>query len=71
MGTIMIKLKLIGTDKYALFGPNGNQIGAIFRGSREQAKEWSRVFCTSWYNWGIDYKEIEDEETCGVPEQNL
>jgi len=71
MTTIVIKLKLVGTNKYALFGPNGNQIGSTYYGSRYKAKEWAQAFCSSWHSWSVDYKEIDDEEASGVPEQDI
>jgi hypothetical protein len=68
MTTVFIKLKLIGRDRYALFGPLGNQIGPDYYGAKDKAKEWGQAFCSTWYNWRVDSKEIDDEETSGVPE---
>lgn len=71
MGIVLIKLKKVGTNTYALFGPKDNQISGIYQGQKHKAKEWAKAFCSSWYNWSIDYKEIDDEETDRVPEQNI
>lgn len=71
MPITFVKLKLVGRNRYAIFGPEGNQISGVFQGPKEKAKEWARSFCSSWYNWGVDYKEIDDEETGGIPKQDL
>lgn len=66
MVDILIKLKKIGVSRYALFGPNGNQISGVYQGSIDHAKEWAKTFCSSWHGWHIDYKEIDDEEATRV-----
>jgi len=72
MSIVFIKLKKIGDNRYALFGPDDNQISGIYRGPRRKAKDWAEAFCSSWYNWGVDYKEVDDEEeTDRISEQNL
>jgi hypothetical protein len=68
VGTIMITLKRVRNNEYALFGPKGNQISEIFRGNRLQAKDWAVKWVSSFHNWGVDSKEIDDEEAPGVPE---
>ena len=71
MGTIVIKLRLVGPNRYALFSPNGSQLSVVFYGNKIKAKEWSKQFCSTWYNWNVDYEEIDDEETSGVLEQDI
>jgi hypothetical protein len=60
MTIVVIKLKLVGPSRYALFGPKGNQIGPIYHGSKAKAKEWAKAFCSAWPTWNVDYKEIND-----------
>jgi hypothetical protein len=71
VGTTVLVLKLIGPNRYALFGPKGNQISSVFHGQKHMAKEWARIYVTSWHNWSVDYKEIEDEETSGVSDTDI
>jgi len=69
MGDILdtlIKLKLVGQNKYALFGPEGNQIGTTYRGPKNKAIEWAIKFCSSWQSWVVDYEELDDEAENGV-----
>ena len=67
----MLTLKLVGPNCYALFGPNGNQISGIYRGQKHAAKEWARKYASSWYNYGVDYKEIDNEETNRVSNPDI
>lgn len=71
MSTIPIILRRVRQDEYALFGPKGNQLSANFRGNAFQAKEWAIKWVSSFNNWVIDSKEIDDEAASGVPEQNI
>lgn len=68
MTMIVLKLKLVGSSRYALFGPKDNQISGVFQGPKDKAIEWAKAFCSSQYNWGVDFKEIIDEEASGVLE---
>jgi len=63
---IIIKFRRIGVGKYSLFGPNGNQISGVYQGSLDNAKEWAKRFCSTWHDWQVDYKEIDDEEAIRV-----
>jgi hypothetical protein len=62
MASIIVKLRLVSLSKYALFSIDGIQISGIFRGSRDDARAWAEAFCSTWSNWTVDYKEIDEDE---------
>jgi hypothetical protein len=55
----IIKLKRLNKNTYALFGPNGNRLSPIYRGTKDNVIEWARIYCSSWYEWQLDYSEID------------
>ena len=63
MDTVVLKLKHIGHNKYALFAATGIQVGPAYRGSSSRAKQWAKAFCSTWSNWTVDFVEINDEKT--------
>lgn len=62
MPSIEVILKKVGPSSWAIFGPLGNQISAVYRGSKLDAHAWATKWVTSWYNWVVKLEEPDEEK---------
>jgi hypothetical protein len=54
-------------DLWRLKTPSGDLFDAYFKGTKTDAKEWARVFTSSWLDITLNFQEIEDATPSGMP----
>jgi len=64
---VVIKLKNIQRDTWALYAPKGHQLGESFHGDIWQAKEWSRQFVSGLYNCVV---RMDEEKYTGETDES-
>ena len=61
MQRVIIKMKKVGYASYQLFGPKDNPISQQYHGQPHAAREWAKIWVSSWSDWVVDYSECFDK----------
>jgi hypothetical protein len=61
MASIIILLKQDARGEWRLHAPKGHEIAGPFRGSKFDALDWAKAWCSTWKDWTVVQEDNEQD----------